>query len=227
MQKKKPFSIFLTIFIIVALFVSSILSAVCGGAVGVVVAIPLFVMGLVMLIWYITTYNSFVKHKHKAEQSFSLIDIHLKLRYDLIPNLVNTVKGYAKHEKDLFTEIAKLRTLAKEAKDDKEKVDIANKTLPKIEQILVLAEKYPDLKASDAFKRLMEELVEIEDKLVASRRIYGNNVNIYNTKLQTFPSSIVANQFGFEKKELFKIETGENINIEVSFASEMATLENE
>ena len=181
----------------------------------------LLIFGVVSGISYIATFNKFVNYDNKVKQSFSLIDIHLKLRYDLVPNLVATVKGYAKHEKEVFVEIARLRNMAKNLEDEKEIIDNANQTLSKMQQILMIAEDYPDLKASEHYKKLMDELIIIEDKLVASRRIYASNVNAFNTMVDSFPSKIVADMHGFEHKEVFKIETGERMNVEVSFAHEV------
>lgn len=179
------------------------------------------IFGVVSGISYIATFNKFVNYDNKVKQSFSLIDIHLKLRYDLVPNLVATVKVYAKHEKEVFVEIARLRNMAKNLEGEKEKIDNANQTLSKMQQILMIAEDYPDLKASEHYKKLMDELIIIEDKLVASRRIYASNVNAFNTMVDSFPSKIVADMHGFEHKEVFKIETGERMNVEVSFAHEV------
>lgn len=181
----------------------------------------LLIFGVVSGISYIATFNKFVNYDNKVKQSFSLIDIHLKLRYDLVPNLVATVKGYAKHEKEVFVEIARLRNMAKNLEGEKEIIDNANQTLSKMQQILMIAEDYPDLKASEHYKKLMDELIIIEDKLVASRRIYASNVNAFNTMVDSFPSKIVADMHGFEHKEVFKIETGERMNVEVSFAHEV------
>ena len=186
-----------------------------------ILGVVFLIAGFVGGISYISTFNKFVNCDNKVKQSFSLIDIHLKLRYDLVPNLVSTVKGYAKHEKEVFLEIARLRTIAKDLEGEKEKIDNANQTLSKMQQILMIAEDYPDLKASEHYKKLMDELILIEDKLVASRRIYASNVNNYNTMVDSFPSKLVADMHGFNHKEVFKIETGERMNIEISFAHEV------
>ena len=155
-------------------------------------------------------YNKMVKSRNKVKESLRLIDIHLKLRFDLIPNLVSTVKGYAKHEQEIFTKLMELRKKAIEAKDEKEKIGYANDIVPNINKVLFVAEKYPELKADSLYKKLMEELILVEDKIAASRRFFDSNVTRYNTIISTFPNVLIAKVFGFEEMELFKIDTGDN-----------------
>ncbi len=185
--------------------------------VGIITGSIILIVGLIAVTGIVKTYNKLVRYKNKVKESLALIDIHLKLRFDLIPNLVNTVKGYAKHEEKVFEEIVKLRNQAVKTNNEEEKLEAANKMLPKLKHILVLAEDYPKLKSDALFKSLMDELSTVEDKLVASRRIYDSNVNAYNTLIQTFPNNMFAFIFGFEKQELFKIDAGENISAFVNF----------
>ena len=168
-------------------------------------------VSIALLLFVIINYNKMVRYKNKIKESFALVDIQLKLRFDLIPNLVNTVKGYNKHEKEVMTEITKLRKLALAATDEKEKLDYANKMLPKLKNLIAVAESYPEVKSSALYKDLMSQLVDVEDRLVAARRIYDSNVNIYNTTIEVFPTNLLANIFGFKREELFKIDAGENI----------------
>ncbi len=179
---------------------------------GVVVAI----LGLTIFCYIISTYNKLVAYRNKVQESLALVDVHLKQRFDMIPNLVATVKGYAKHEKEVFAEITELRNLANKTNDEKEKIDCANKMLPKMRQIIALAENYPKLKADALFGNLMEELVLIEDKIVAARRFYDSNVNMYNTLVESMPSGMVARMYKFERTQLFTIETGERMNIKIN-----------
>ena len=174
---------------------------------------------LVFAIITTSTYNKFVYLNNKVEQSLALVDIQLKLRFDLVPNLVAVVKEYEKHEKEVFTEVTKLRNLALKCDDEKQKLQYANDILPKIKQIVVIAENYPELKAETVFKSLMNELVEIEDKLVAARRIYDSNVNEYNTTIQIFPNNMFAKWYNFTGFELYKIDSAEKINVNIDLSS--------
>lgn len=179
----------------------------------------LIIMGiliLIVLISFTVAYNKMIKYKNKVKESLSLIDIHLKLRFDLIPNLVNVVKEYSKHEKEIFKQIIETRKLAIDAKEEKEKLEYANKLVPELRQILIIAEDYPQLKADSLYKSLMEELVLAEDKIAASRRFYDSNVSLYNTLIATFPNNIVASTFGFKEMELYKIDIGENFNTKIN-----------
>lgn len=170
----------------------------------------ILVLVVVFIIIGIVKYNKMVKYRNKVKESLALIDIHLKLRFDLIPNLVNTVKGYSKHENEVFSKLIELRKYAMNAKEEKEKLEYANEMLPKLRQILVIAEDYPKLKADSLYKSLMEELILAEDKIAASRRFYDSNVSEYNTLIKTFPNNIISSMFGFKECELFKIDVGEN-----------------
>ena len=181
-----------------------------------VIGILLLVMGLALLCWLIVGYNKMVSYRNKVNESLSLIDVQLKQRFDLIPNLVNTVKGYAKHEQEVFTQIAELRSKAMLATEEKEVIELSNQSLSKLKQILAIAENYPTLQADSLYRSLMEELVLIEDKIVASRRFYDSNVNLYNTTIEVWPSNILANIFGHTKMELFRIDAGERINVNIS-----------
>lgn len=182
-----------------------------------VIGVVLIVVGIIIFGYVISTYNKMIKYRNKVDESLSLIDVQLKQRFDMIPNLVSTVKGYAKHEKEVFEEVTKLRNMAvADSTSEKDKIDCANKMLPKIRQIVALAENYPALKSDALFKNLMEELVLIEDKIVAARRFYDSNVNAYNTLIESMPSSIIARMYKFERTELFAIETNEKMNIKIS-----------
>ena len=129
--------------------------------------------------------------------------------------MVNTIKGYAKHEQTLFKDVIKLRNQAANSTDEKEKLEFANKLVPQMKNIIAVAEGYPELKSSAMFKSLMDQLVDIEDRLVAARRIYDSNVNAYNTTIEVFPNNILGFMFEFKKEEMFKIDAGESIVISV------------
>lgn len=159
------------------------------------------------------TYNKLIRLKNKINQSKSGIDVYLNQRFDLIPNLVECVKGYAKHENEIFENIAKLRTTYNETK----KLDDASKLNNTLNNILAIAENYPELKASEQFLNLQRNLIKMESQLQAARRIYNNDVTNYNIKIQSVPTNIIANLFGFKEEELFQIEEykKENINVEM------------
>jgi len=176
---------------------------------GIVLVVLLVAVVVIPIFSCITTYNRMVKYRNKVKESLRLIDIHLKLRFDLIPNLVSTVKGYAKHEKEIFDKLIETRKLAVGAKEEKEKLEYANELVPQMRHVLAVAEDYPELKADSLFKSLMEELVLIEDKIAASRRFYDSNVSEYNTLIKVFPNNMIASMFNFEEMELFKIDVGE------------------
>lgn len=165
----------------------------------------------IIFIALIVTYNKMIRYRNKVQEALSLVDIHLKMRFDLIPNLVNTVKGYAKHEKETFKQTIALRNAAVNTTDEQEKLELSNKLVPKMKDIIMIAENYPELKAQALYKSLMEQLVDIEDRIVSARRIYDSNVNLYNTLISTFPNNVIASTFKFEKQQMYKIDAGENI----------------
>ena len=182
-----------------------------------IIAIVLAIVIFFILIGYIATHNKMIKYRNKVEESLSMVDIHLKLRFDLIPNLVKVVKEYSKHEKEVFSSIVELRNNALKETDEKKKLEMANQMLPKIRELLIIAEDYPVLKADSLYKSLMEELVIAEDKIAASRRFYDSNVTLYNNLIQVFPNNIIAALGSFKKCELFKIDVGENFSQKINF----------
>ena len=173
----------------------------------------LFIIIAIIAIIILCTYNKLIKLRNKVNQSKSGIDVYLNQRFDLIPNLVECVKGYAKHESKIFEDVAKLRTTYNETKN----LEDASKLNNTLNSILAIAENYPELKASEQFLNLQRNLVKIESQLQAARRIYNNDVTTYNTKIQTVPTNIIANLFGFTEADLFQIEEykKENINVEM------------
>lgn len=168
----------------------------------------------ILLIFILTSYNNLVKARNKVKQAESGIDVYLNQRFDLIPNLVECVKGYSKHEQSIFTEIANLRSAyMKQPSDIKSAENLNNK----MNELIVVAENYPELKASEQYLNLQRNLTKLESQLQAARRIYNNEVTTYNNKIAVVPSNIVAGLFGFKKAKLFEIEDykKENINIKL------------
>lgn len=160
----------------------------------------------IILFSFIAIYNSLVSLKNRTKEAWSDIDVQLKRRYDLIPNLVETVKGYAKHEKEVFEKVTKARAEAINASGVKDQEKAENQLTGALKSIFAVAESYPELKASENFKELQGELTDTENKIEASRRFYNANVRDMNTKIESFPSNIVASMFSFKKFDLFEIE---------------------
>jgi len=170
-------------------------------------------------LWAIGIYNGLIQLKNRVEEAWSDIDVQLKRRYDLIPNLVETVKGYAKHEENVFSEVTKARTEAMSAKGDPKRSAEAEKELSStLKTLFAVAENYPQLKANENFMSLQSDLSDTEDKIQASRRFYNGNVRDYNTKIEMFPGNLIAGMFGFTKREMFEIENAvERENFKVDF----------
>src|SRR3990172_10473384 len=174
---------------------------------------------LVLLVVYlVASYNGFVVLKTRIQEALSGIDVQLKRRADLIPNVVETVKGYAKHEKGVFTEVTKARTALMGAKSPQEKAQADNMLTGALKSLFAVAEAYPDLKASANFQDLQRQLEDTEDKVAYSRQFYNSNVLDFNTKVQTFPGNVIANTFGFKQEEYFQTTEEERKNVKVSFS---------
>ena len=176
-----------------------------GIVLGIIIVLIIIVFGM---------YNGLVKAKKKVEQSYSTIDVYLTQRFDLIPNLVECVKSYTKHESELFENIAKMRTSYMNSKDlvEAEKLD------SECNKLIAYIENYPELKASTQYLSLQQKLSKIESQLQAARRLYNGDVTRYNTKISIIPTNIIAGLFGFKEAKLFEIETlevRENVNIDL------------
>ncbi len=177
---------------------------------GVIKGIMVFlssILGIVILIvlWGVFMYNRLVRNRTRAEEAWSGIDVQLKRRRNLIPNLLETVKGYAKHEKSALEAVTKLRTGAENAKTVAEKAQAEGALSGALANVFAVAEAYPDLKASANFQQLQASLQEIEDQIQLSRRYYNGAVRDLNIMVDSFPSNIIANMFGFSKKEFFEM----------------------
>lgn len=182
--------------------------------------IPIVIIAIV-LIMIAGIYNSLVRLKNRAKEAWADIDVQLKRRHDLIPNLVETVKGYAAHEKELFENVTKARAEAMKAEqtgDPKKVGESENVLAGALKSLFAVAENYPDLKASQNFLELQRDLRDTEDKIQAARRFYNGNVRDLNIKIESFPSNIIASMFGFKQMDLFEIEEkGEKETPEVKF----------
>ncbi len=162
----------------------------------------------------IALYNGLVRVRVRADEAWSDITVQLKRRADLIPNLINTVKGYAKHEKTVFEEVTKARTEVMDAKGPAETGVAENHFQSALKSLFAVSENYPDLKANENFKHLQEELVDTEDKIQASRRFYNGAVRELNTKIQVVPTNIVASIFGFKSREFFEVDEAQTAEIQ-------------
>lgn len=164
--------------------------------------IILAIILVILIIFVIIEYNNMVKLKKQMNNSYSVIDVYLQKRFDLIPNLVEVTKGYANYEKDILTKITEYRTSYNQNKDK----DSLNKLNDEYNNLMLVVENYPDLKASEQFLKLQKSLIKVESELQAARRIYNTDTTKYNTKLNVFPSNIIAKLFGFKEGELFELE---------------------
>jgi LemA protein len=173
------------------------------------------VIGIILAligIWFLVSYNNLVKLKNRAKEAFADIDVQLKRRHDLIPNLVETVKGYAAHEREVLEKVTEARAKAmgaRESGDLKKMAEAENYLAETLKTLFAVAERYPDLKASQNFLELQRELKDTEDKIMYARRFYNENVRDLNIAIESFPTNIVASIFGFKKMDLFEISAPE------------------
>jgi len=168
-------------------------------------------------LWLIATYNGLVGLKNKTDEAWSDIDVQLKRRTDLVPNLVETVKGYASHESGTFQKVIEARNMAMGAKTVADHAAAENMLSQTLKSLFALAESYPDLKANQNFLELQGRLAELEDHLQAARRFYNGNVRDFNTKLQVFPTNLIGNMLGFTKRDFFEIAEREKATPNVQF----------
>ena len=170
---------------------------------------------VLILIYVFAEFNGFIKLNNKVNEAFATMDVYLKKRWDLIPNLVETVKGYAKHEKDTLEEVVKLRSGDYDLLNNEEKIKTNEKVTKGISKIMALAESYPNLKANENFANLGKELTKTEDEIAQSRKYYNATVRLFNNKTQMFPSSIIAKLFGYKAKSMFEASSVERENVKV------------
>jgi len=182
-----------------------------------IVLIILVIVALIA-VWVIKVYNGLVKARQKVKNSWSQIEVQLQRRFDLIPNLVEAVKGYMGHESDVLEKVTSLRTSWANTSDVSEKVKIDNELSGALKTIMAVSENYPDLKANQNFTDLQNNLKETENKISFSRQFYNDSVTIYNTRLETFPSNLIASMFGFKAEALFNVDNeAARQNVKVDF----------
>jgi len=166
----------------------------------------LIAITVVIIFWLIGVYNSLIKLRNQTDEAWSDIDVQLKRRYDLIPNLIETVKGYAKHESELFENVTKARSNAINAQGTEEQGKAENMLSGTLKSLFAIAENYPELKANQNFIKLQDELTDTENKIQAARRFYNGNVRDFNTKIQVFPNNMFVSMMGFKAYEFFELE---------------------
>ena len=177
------------------------------------IAIAVFIV-----LWLVFTYNGFVRLRNRMKEAWADIDVQLKRRHNLIPNLIKSVKGYMAHERGVLEEVTKARTATLAAQNQHDVQESENMLTGALKTLFAVSENYPDLKASANFVELQRELRDTEDKIMASRRFYNNNVMSLNTKIESFPANFIAKMFGFKQAELFEVQVEEEREVpEVKF----------
>jgi len=178
----------------------------------------LWIIGVLVVVWVVFVYNSLVRSRNRVKEAWSDISVQLKRRYDLIPNLVETVKGYAHHEQGVFEQVTEARASAMGAESKSAQARAENELSRTMKSLFAVAENYPDLKANANFLELQRELSDTENKIQASRRFYNSTVLDINTRIQIFPTNIMAALFGFKKEDFFNLASDEEKNpVKVSF----------
>lgn len=174
----------------------------------------------IILIYFLITYNKLINLKNRVEEAFSTMDVYLKKRWDLIPNLIETVKGYAKHEKDTLNEIVSLRNKSYDNMTNSDKLLANNKVTKDISRLMLLAESYPDLKANQNFIDLSKQLTALEEDIANSRKYYNGTIRLMNNMVEMFPSNIVAKILGYKQLKMFEAKQEEKENIKVNLSEE-------
>ena len=184
-----------------------------GAIIGIVIAVII----VILILSFVGIYNGFVKLKNRVEEAFATMDVYMKKRFDLIPNLVETVKGYAAHEKETLLSVTQARTAVMQSSTTEERLKNENVLSGALKSLFEVSESYPDLKANANFMDLQKQLQKVEEDIANSRKYYNAVVRDYNTKRETFPSNIIAGMFHFEKKPMFEIAEEERQNVKVEF----------
>lgn len=170
-----------------------------------------------LALWLIATYNSLIRRRNQVQEGWADIDVQLKRRYDLIPNLMETVRGYMQHEDRVLTQVTEARTLAMKAENADTRAQAENALTGALKSLFAVAENYPDLKASANFMKLQDELSDTENKIQAARRFYNGQVRDFNTAIQVFPTNIIASSLGMKVFAFFEAENDERANVQVKF----------
>jgi LemA protein len=182
-----------------------------------IVVIVIVVLVVLVGLWFMLGYNGLVSRRNKVDNAWSQIDVQLKRRHDLVPNLVETVKGYASHERQTLEAVTQARNMAVGAQGPEAQAQAENVLSGALKSLFAVSEAYPDLKANQNFLNLQEELTSTEDRIAYSRQFYNDSVLSYNTKIQQFPTVVIANMFNFDKRDFFDAEPGDTEPVQVQF----------
>ncbi|MFL6206313.1 MAG: LemA family protein [Acidimicrobiales bacterium] len=177
------------------------------------------ILVIVVIGYVVITYNGLVSMRNRIENAWAQIDVQLKRRYDLIPNLVETVKGYAAHERETLENVVRARNMAMSAQGPQDQAAAENMITGALKSVFALQEAYPDLKANQSFLNLQEELTGTEGRIAYARQFYNDSVYRYNTKIQSVPSNLIANQFSFDEREYFEVDEGSRGTVQVDFST--------
>lgn len=184
---------------------------------GTIIIIVVVVIIVIIGLYILSLYNKLVRLTNKIEEAFSTMDVYLKKRWDLIPNLLETTKGYMKHEKEVLTELTDLRKKGYDKLSNEEKIQTNEKMSTGLEKLMAVAENYPDLKANTNFQQLNSNLTKVEEDIANARKYYNGTVRTYNDTVEMFPSNIIAKKFGYTTKEMFEVDEKERENVQVKF----------
>ena len=189
-----------------------------GGIVGLSILGAVVLLIIISVVWFIATYNAFIRLRNNVEEGFSTMDVYMKKRYDLIPNLVETVKGYATHEKETLQKVIEARNMAMNSSNPQEQIKNDNALNGTLKTLFAVAENYPQLQANANFMDLQNQLQILEGEIANSRKYYNGVVKVYENKREVFPSNIVAKMFKFEEKTFYEVENSEERkNVKVKF----------
>ncbi len=180
-----------------------------------IIVVLVIIVAIVM--WVIKSYNALVKLRNRVKDQWSQVDVQLKRRFDLIPNIVETVKGYASHEQDTLTKVVEARNSAVSAKSVDEEIEANNQLTGALNKLFALSEAYPELKANENFKDLQNNLREVEEKIAYARQFYNDTVLKYKDATETFPTNVIASMFGFKEEKFFEASEEEKKNVKVEF----------
>ncbi len=179
----------------------------------------LVILVVIVIGYAVVTYNGLVSMRNRIENAWAQIDVQLKRRYDLIPNLVETVKGYAAHERETLENVVRARNMAMTAQGPQDQAAAENMITGALKSVFALSEAYPDLKANENFLNLQEELTGTEGRIAYARQFYNDSVVRYNTKIQSVPANLIANQFSFDEREYFEVDEASRGTVDVDFGN--------